>query len=238
VLYLIQFVMKYFNLLKITSVLALVVMLGVGCRKDYNRPVGSYYTPVSAVAFFNASPDAPTVGLMLDNNTVTGTYAYPDRSYYFYAYTGTRKAAIVENNIKKTTANIVLKDGKYYSLFLTGPYATSEFTLLEDSIKSFAPDKVNIRFVNMSAGAPSLDLGLTDGTTLVSGRTYKQNSAYISVNGNTTYNFVIRDHGSTVAKVTLPATLLNTGRHYTIWAKGIYTGTGAAALGGEIDRNY
>ncbi len=229
--------MKYFNLLKITSVLALVVVLGAGCRKDYLNPRVSS-SPISAVAFFNASPDAPAVGLMLDQNTVDGSYAYTDRSFYFYAYSGTRKAAVTENNVKKTTGDIVFKQGKYYSLFLAGPYSTSEFVVLEDSLKSFAPDKVNIRFVNMSFGAPSLDLGLTDGTTLVSGRTYKQNSAYISVNGNTTYNFVIRDHGSTVAKVTLPATMLNTGRHYTIWAKGIYTGTGAAAIGGEIDRNY
>lgn len=227
--------MKYFNLLKITFVLSLVIIVAAGCRKDYNRPV---YTPISAMAFFNASPDAPTVGLMLDQNTVNGTFAYTDRSYYFNAYSGTRKAAIMENGVKKLTSDIILKQGKYYSLFLAGPYATGEFVLMEDSLKSTAPDKVNIRFVNMSVGAPSLDLGLTDGTTLVSGRTYKQNSAYIGINGNTTYNFVIRDHGSTVAKVTLPATMLNTGRHYTIWAKGTYTGTGAAALGAEVDRNY
>ena len=43
--------------------------------------------------------------------------------------------------------------------------------------------------------------------------------------------------GSTVAKVTLPSTLLGTGRYYTIWAKGNYTGTGTAALGGVVSRN-
>lgn len=229
--------MKYLNLLKISSLLAFVILLGAGCRRDYVRPAGYYYTPTAAVSFFNASYDAPTIGLMLDNNTVTGTYAYTDRSYYFNAYTGTRKAAIVESNIKKTTADIVLKDGKYYSLFLTGPYATSEFALLEDSLVRPAADKVNIRFVNMSFGSPSLDLGLSDGTTLVSGRAYKQNSKYISIAGDTNYTFVIRDHGSTVAKVTLPSTLLGTGRYYTIWAKGNYTGTGNAALGGVVSRN-
>jgi hypothetical protein len=231
--------MKYFKLLKSIAIIAIAIFAVSGCTTNYVRPVYYNNTPVdaAAVAFINASPDAPALNLHLDKNTVSGSYRYTDYSYYFNAYTGTRTASVYESSNQKYSANIVLAKDKYYSLFLAGKIASPEYVLLEDSLTRPATGKTNIRFVNMSFGSPSLDL-VANGALVVNGRTYKQNSGYTAVAGDTKYVFVIRDHGSTVAKVTLPETTLTAGRSYTIWAKGIYTDTGLTGLGGEIMRNY
>lgn len=232
--------MKKLSLLKSVALGALLIILAAGCRQNYVRPHGYYgnYYDIAALQFVNASPDAPGVNLYLNENRVNGLYGYTDNSYYFNAYAGTRAAHIYEGGTKKLSSDIVLKDDRYYSLFLAGRFATPELVLLEDSLKRPASGKTHIRFVNMSLGAPSLDLGLANGTTLVSGRTYKQNSAYIPVDGDTKYTFVIRENGATAVKVTLPETTLAAGRSYTIWVKGAYADAGLTGVGGEIMRNY
>lgn len=232
--------MKRLSLLKSVALGALLIVLAAGCRQDYVRPPGYYgnYYDISGLLFVNASPDAPGVNLYLNENRVSGLYGYTDNSNYFNAYSGTRAAHIYEGGTKKLSSDIVLKTDRYYSLFLAGRFATPELVLLEDSLKRPASGKTNIRFVNMSLGAPSLDLGLANGTTLVAGRTYKQNSGYIAVDGDTKYTFVIRERGATAVKVTLPETTLAAGRSYTIWVKGAYTDAGLTGVGAEIMRNY
>lgn len=232
--------MKKLGLLKSVALGALLIVLVAGCRQDYVRPYGYYGNnyDVSGLLFVNASPDAPGVNLYLNENRVNGLYGYTDNSNYFNAYSGTRAAHIYEGGTKKFSSDIVLKADRYYSLFLAGRFATPELVLLEDSLKRPASGKTHIRFVNMSLGAPSLDLGLANGSTLVAGRTYKQNSGYVAVDGDTKYTFVIKEHGATTAKVTLPETTLGAGRSYTIWVKGAYADAGLTGVGAEIMRNY
>ncbi|MEO8884613.1 MAG: DUF4397 domain-containing protein [Mucilaginibacter sp.] len=234
--------MKYLNLFKIIAIAAIMVFTVAGCTRTYVRPAyyyppGNAATDVAAVSFINASPDAPALNLYLDKNMVGGSYRYADHSNYFYAYTGTRTASVYESSTQEYSANIVLTRDKYYSLFLAGKIASPEYVLLEDSLTRPAIGKTNVRFVNMSLGSGSLDL-VANGTLLVNGRTYKQNSGYVAVAGDTKYIFTIRDHGSTVDKVTLPETTLAAGHSYTIWAKGVYTDPGVTGLGGEIMTNY
>ena len=203
--------------------------------KHHDEPVPA----ISGLALIHASPDAPAVNLFIGQNMVNNDiFSYGDRIDYVNAYSGTRDVAAYVGSDKKVSGKVTLEQGKMYSLFLAGQWANAEFVLLEDSL--FQPDagKANIRFLNMSPEAPALDLGLDDGTTLISNKEYKQNSGFIAVNGNTQYNFVIREHGSTADKVSLPAVTLQSGHIYTIWAKGIYTETGTKGPDGEIPRNY
>ena len=229
--------MKTLSLFKSIAFGALMIVIAAGCRQTYVNPNGGYVT-VSAVAFVNASPDAPAVNLYLNQNKVNGLYSYTDNSYYFNAYPGTRTAHIYEGSDKKLSGDIVLKGDSYYSIFLAGRFATPELVLLEDSLKRPASGKAHVRFVNMSFGAPALDLGLANGSNVVTNKVYKQNSGYVAVDGDTKYTFVIRERGSTTARVTLPETTLTAGRSYTIWVKGVYTDPGVTGVGAEIMRNY
>ncbi|MCC8423867.1 DUF4397 domain-containing protein [Mucilaginibacter sp. UR6-11] len=221
--------------LKLLAAAGLVILTAVSCKKTTYEPPPA----ISAISFYNASPDAPAVSIYLNANKIQyDSLSYKGGIEYVNAYSGNREVSAYRNNEKKVYKNITLDQGKFYSAFLTGNWSTAEFVLLEDSLIRPAAGKANIRFVNMSIGSPTLDLALNTGTTLVSGRAYKANSAYTPIDGEKQYTFVIREHGTTVNKVTLPSVNLLSGHSYTIWARGIYAATDATALGAEIVRNY
>jgi hypothetical protein len=224
--------MKHFKLLIATT---LIILTAAGCKKTtYDPP-----QPISAIAFFAASPDAPPLSIYLNANKIqSDSLAYKGKMYYVNAYSGNRDIIAYKGSTKKLTQTVKLEDGKIYSCFLTGNYSTAEFTLLEDSLANPPIGKVNVRFINMSVGAPSLDLGLSDGTAVISGRTYKTNSGFTAIPGDKQYSFVIREHGATVNKVIIPPVNLLSGHNYTIWTRGIYTATDAVALDADIVLNY
>ena len=222
--------------LKLLFAAALITLTAVSCKKT------TPYTPppaISAISFYDAIPDAPALSIYLDNSKISpDSSKYKSVLPYATAYSGDRQIIAYKGNDKKLSQAVTLKQGLFYSAFLTGKYATPEVVLLEDSLTNPPTGKANIRFVNVSVGAPALDLGVNDGTTVVSNRLYKANSAYTAINGNKQYTFVIRTHGETVAKVTLPSVNIATGHNYTIWARGVYTATDATALGADIVLNY
>ncbi len=202
------------------------------CKKDKENK------PVSALSFVNASVGAPTLNVYLEPNKIDfDQFSYGRYIDYLNAFSGQRTVSFFEGTVKKKTGNIDLKNGKFYSLFLAGTWPETELVLIKDSLTIPATGKTNIRFVNMSSDAGELDLGLTNGTTLISQKAYKASSNYISINGNSTYNFVIRKHASPLDTVSITAATLEAGRSYTIWAKGLKAEVGKNALGLTIIKN-
>ncbi|MES2379164.1 MAG: DUF4397 domain-containing protein [Bacteroidota bacterium] len=221
--------------LKLSIVAALLILTAASCTKtNYDPPPA-----IAAISFYNASPDAPPLSIYLNSNKIQNdSVAYKSGIDYVNAYPGNREVNAYRNGTKTITKSITFDEGKFYSVFLTGNYSTGDFVALQDSLIAPAPGKATIRFVNMGIGAPVLDLVLTDGTKIVDGRAYKQNSAFAPIDGDKQYNFVIREHGTTVDKVVLPSVEIVAGHNYTIWARGIYTATDGAAIGASIVRNY
>ncbi|MDB5002410.1 MAG: hypothetical protein JWQ34_635 [Mucilaginibacter sp.] len=221
--------------LKLFAAAGLIILTAAGCKKTtYDPP-----PVISAVSFYNVSPDAPPVSIYLNTNKIQyDSLLYKGNIDYVNAYSGTREVSAYRNNEKKIFKSINFAEGKFYSVFLTGNWSTAEFVSLDDSLTRPAVGKANIRFVNMSIGSPTLDLGLNTGTTLIAGRVYKANSAFTAIDGDKQYTFVVREHGTTVNKVTIPSVNIIAGHSYTIWARGIYTATDGAALGADIVRNY
>jgi hypothetical protein len=187
----------------------------------------------------NAVPDAPPISVYLNNNKIQNdSLLYKGQIPYVTAVAGARQLIAFKGGTKVLDKPVTLTEGKFYSAFLTGNYTTADVTLLQDSLTAPAAGKTHIRFVNMSIGAPSLDLALSTGTNVITGRTYKANSAYVPVDGGKQYNFVIRENGSTVNKVVVPAVNLSAGHSYTIWTRGVYSATDATAIGAEVTLNY
>lgn len=224
------------KVLKLLGAAGLIMLTVAGCIKNtpqQDLPV------ISAISFLNASPDAPKLSIYLNSSRIQAdSLAYKNSIFYVNAVSGQREISAYRGTEKKFAKTVTLDPGRIYSAYLTGNYSTAEFVVLEDSLVRPATGKAHVRFVNMSIGAPSLDLGQSDGSTLVSGRVYKANSAYVAVDGDKQYNFVVRAHGSTINKTILPSVNIELGHSYTIWARGIYTATDGAAFGAEITRNY
>jgi hypothetical protein len=221
--------------LKLFIAAALLILTAASCSKTTYDPPPA----IAAVSFYNASPDAPPLSLYLNTNKIQNdSVAYKGGIDYVNAYPGNREVSAYRNGTKAITKSITFDEGKFYSVFLTGNYSTAEFVAIQDSLIAPPAGKATIRFVNMGVGAPELDLVLSDGTKIVNGRAYKQNSAFAPIDGDKQYSFVIREHGASVDKVVLPSVNIIAGHNYTIWARGIYTATDGAAIGANIVRNY
>lgn len=228
--------------LKLFAAVGLIILTAAGCKKTIYDPPPA----ISAVSFYNASPDAPPVSIYLNPNKIqSDSLLYKGNIDYVNAYSGTREISAYRNNEKKVFKSINFAEGKFYSVFLINNWSNAEFVSLDDSLTRPAVGKANIRFVNMSIGSPTmnmasptLDLGLNTGATLIAGRAYKANSAFSAIDGDKQYTFVVREHGTTVDKVTIPSVNILAGHSYTIWARGIYTATDGTALGADIVRNY
>lgn len=211
---------------------SLIAIAFVSCKKDKT------FTPVSAISFVNASVDAPSLNVFMNQNKVSNEeFTFGKNIPYLRAYSGQREVLFYEGTVKKTSGTFDLKDGKFYSLFLTGKWPDTELVLLKDSLVSPATGKANIRFVNMGKDAGELDLGLTNGSTLISKKAYKAGSDFISVNGNAAYTFVIRKNNVLTDTVSIPSTTLEAGKNYTIWAKGLKTSTGNNTLSLAVIKN-
>lgn len=227
--------MKLFKSFKIFALAGFAVLLAAGCAKTNNEP----NTPVSTLAVYHVSPDAPKLQFKLNSNVLNpDSAAYGTYGFYFNAIAGSRELAAYQREVKKTTIAANLMEGSIYSAWLTGPWASAEFVILEDKLTNPASGKANVRFVNMSIGSPALDLVTSTGTAVISNTNYKTGSDFASITGDQNYNFVIRATGSTVDKFVLPSVTIQAGRIYTIVAKGFYSGTGTTALGGDVLINY
>ncbi|RZK42475.1 MAG: DUF4397 domain-containing protein [Pedobacter sp.] len=226
--------MKYSKkTLQILSIITLGLSIS-SCKKDFGE-----VPPVSAISFVNAAVGSPAVNVYLGGNMVNNNlFTYGKDLNYVNAYSGTRDVSFYENGEKKISGSVDLADGRFYSLFLAGKWPQADLVLLKDSLTRPATGKTHIRFANLSKDAGSLDFGLTNGKTLASEKAYKIASDYMAIEGNTAYTFVIRNHGTPTDTVSIPAVTLETGRSYTIWAKGLKAETGANALGLAVIRNY
>ena len=193
---------------------------------------------ISALSIVNAAVGSPELNIKLDQNKVaTDLFTYGKDISYINAYSGERKVSFYDGTTENTSGKISLKNGKYYSLFLGGKWPSTELVLLNDSLTRPASGKSHIRFVNMSKDAGELNLGLTNGTTLINKKAYKAASNYIEVNGNTAYTFVIRNNTILTDTVSIPAINIESGRIYTIWAKGLKAETGNNSLGIAVIKN-
>ena len=151
--------------LKLLFAAALITLTAVSCKKT------TPYTPppaISAISFYDAIPDAPALSIYLNTSKLSNdSLKYKFAFAYSTAYSGSREIIAYKGNDKKISQTVTLKEGLFYSAFLTGNYATPEVVLLEDSLTNPPTTKANIRFVNMSVGAPALDLGVNDGTSMM-----------------------------------------------------------------------
>jgi hypothetical protein len=227
--------MKYFRSLKNLALAGVAIVLATGCIKDNDEPGPA----VSNIAVYHVSPDAPKLQFKLNSSVLNAdSAAYGTYGFYVNALSGSRELSAYQREVKKTTITTTLLEGSIYSAWLTGPWASAEFVVLEDKLTNPASGKANVRFVNMSVGSPTLDLLTSSGASVVSNTAYKAGSDFTSIDANQNYNFVIRESGSTVDKVLLPSVTIQAGRIYTIVAKGFYTGTGTTALTGDVLINY
>jgi hypothetical protein len=204
--------------------------LGVGCLLSVLltsclKSKSDYYAPPAAyVTFIQASPDEEPLDIYLNSNKVNQLpIHYKEGIDYFQAFTGTRIVNIyTSGSMNKLLSDTIHLDPNIaYSLFLVNTPANPGILLLTDSISRPAAGKTTVRFVNVSPDAPSVDLAVKDSSAFVSDKAFKGFSSFIPKDGDKTYTFEVRQHGTNSVLATLPDITLHSGLVYTIWLHGL-----------------
>jgi hypothetical protein len=122
---------------------------------------------------------------------------------------------------------------KNYSVFAVNSVSNIEPLLIEDDLTAPAQGKAHVRFIHLSPDAPAVDITLTDGTIVFGNRAFKDFTAFTPLDAGT-YDLQVRVAGTTTVALDLPGITVESGKIYTVFAKGFLSGSGIQALGAQI----
>mgnify|MGYP000356026954 CR=1 FL=1 len=205
-----------------------------GCKEDEVKPV---VDPKEAnVVVVHASPDAPAVDLLIDNVKINSAgLVYPTNTGYLKVKEGLRNFKI---NVAGTSTSVINSDvtlvaNKNYSVFAINKVASIGAIITEDNLDAPAAGQAKVRFIHLSPDAPAVDVTLTDGTKIFPNQEFKTASGFTGLAANT-YNLQVRVAGTASVALSVPGVKLESGKIYTIFAKGLLAGIGEQALGAQI----
>ena len=197
----------------------------------------------ASINVIHASPDAPGVDLLVDNSKVnTVDLNFPEASGYLKVFSGTRniKVNATGTNNSVINADLTFSADRYYSVYAYNRLASIAAIVVEDNLAMPAAGQAHIRFFHLSPNAPIVTVGTLSGATFTpvfSNRSF-ETQATASANQNFTpvaagtYTFDVQANGASV--LNLPNIVLQAGKIYTVFAKGLVGGTGSQALGAQI----
>jgi hypothetical protein len=205
--------------MKIMLLAVLPAMVLTSCDDDDDdMPV----IETSNVMVVHASPDAPGVDLLIDNNKVnTAALTFPDNTGYFEVQSGRRniKVNAAGTNTSVIDANVDLMRDRNYSIFAVNTLSNIEPLVLEDDLSAPASGNAHVRFVHLSPDAPAVDVAVTGGPVLFSGTEFREAEAFAPVAAGS-YDLEVRLAGTETVVLAVPGVQLASGRIYTIFARG------------------
>lgn len=174
------------------------------------------------IRIINVAPTTGTFNIYVDDKMMNSA-AIPFGGSIAYSQTlagsHTLKFTTATDIQSLYTQSISLSKDAVYSYFLTGKLNALEGLLVDDKSSNIDQTKSAVRFINLSPDAPALNLNIVGGATLATGKAYKTNTDYATIDAKT-YNFEIKDSNGAV-KATLNDVVFSAGRFYTIVARGL-----------------
>jgi len=198
---------------------SMVVMLSLtSCFDDEGEP-----TPVAYVSIFHASPDAPDLDVVLDNQPIFNQpLEYTDYTGYRQFFTGNRSLAFnpfnANNVLLDTTYNF--QPNKAYSVFVAGEVDDLSALIVEDQADEPAEGNALVRLIHLSPDAPAVDFIVGDeDTPLFSDQAFKEATDFTEVAADT-YELTVTAVDGSEALVSVPDAELEEGDIYTIIVRG------------------
>ncbi len=204
------------------GMLACFALVGmVGCNDDDGPQVDP--TPVAFVSLYHASPDAPDLSIVVDDQQIN-TYPldYSEFTGYLRFRTGDRNLKFgpfgASNIVIDTT--VTFTEGSVYSVFVVDDYNDARVLVLNDNSENPADGKAKIRFLNLSPDSEEISL-LANGESgaLFSGQAFSETSDFTEVNAGA-YNFQVTSTGGGDNVLSIPDINLRPGWFYTIVVRG------------------
>jgi hypothetical protein len=216
--------------------LALPLVLGLSsCSKDDDDMAAP--TPTfGKVAVTHASPDAPGVDLLIDNTKLNSApVEFKASTPYITLLSGSRNIKV---NVAGTSTTVINADlnvmsGKNYSVFAVDAVANIGALVIEDNLATPASGKAHVRFIHLSPDAPAVDVALDGGAVVFGDYEFKEYSAFTPLDAGT-YDLEVRVAGTTTVALDLDPITVQSGKIYTVYARGFLSGSGEQALGAQI----
>ncbi|MEQ9438797.1 MAG: DUF4397 domain-containing protein [Cyclobacteriaceae bacterium] len=217
---------------KLAGILSfMVVLLGMtSCMEDEGdmEPISVAY-----VSIFHASPDAPDLDVVLDDQPIFNEpLEYTDFANYRQFYTGERELAFNAYNASNVLADTTFdfQENKVYSVFVINDLADLSTLIVEDKADTPESGKALVRFVQLSPDAPALDFSVGEDSLLFTNQEFKQATDFTEVDADT-YALALKTAGEDDTLVSVPDAELISGRIYTVIARG-FTNTPAGNTNG------
>lgn len=221
---------------------ALLTTIFAACNKNDDDPTG----PDPQLMAVHASPNSPAFNFYLDNTK------FNSQPLAFLANTAYTTVTPKNYNVKVTAANNItplieiranLQRGKHYSLFAYDTLLNNRIKafVVEDDLSAPAAGKAKVRFLQLIPVNVPVDI-VANGNILFANRAYADNvnnnskAAFTAVDGGTyTVDVRIAGSGSSIPPLlTVPNVVFEAGKIYTVYAKGLVTGTGTTLLGAQL----
>jgi Domain of unknown function (DUF4397) len=225
---------KLFKMKQVSSLSKLAVAvfsaitLFASCKKDDAAPA------TATIQVYHASPDAPTVDLLVDDtkvNTAPVTFinGATAPAGYFNVNAGQRSVKLRPTG-STSTINFTptFDQGKTYTVFAANRVANIELVAYQDDLTAPVAGKAHVRFIHLSPDAPAVNIfpSSTSTTVLFSNIAFKGSTAFTPIDATTTgtaLTLSVRTGTATTSQVlTVPVTLV-AGKIYTIVARGFVT---------------
>lgn len=214
------------------AILATFAFTSCSSSDNTNQLVPSIPARVMVV---HASPDAPPVDLLVDGAVAGSGLAFPGNTPYLEVTSGTRNVKV---NVSGTSTTVIEADlpvtgGADYTVFASDVVDSIGAIVLTDDLSAPASGKAHVRFVHLSPDAPPVDVAVQGGPVLFADKAFKQYSPFTPVDAGT-YELEVRLAGTSTVALPLNGVVLQDGKIYTVFAKGLLSGSGAQALGAQI----
>lgn len=182
---------------------------------------------LSYVRILHASPDAPSVDVLLNNMPIATDLKYRGFTEYLPVYpgrynvkvfpTGNRTNAVIDSEFNVLPESI-------YTVAATGMLSDIGLLPIIEPRMPMQPGVVSLKFGHLSPNAPRVDLRLSDGTILFRDIGFNEVSRYISLTPGT-YTLEIYISGTNQRVLYVPNVNLRGNRFYSVYAIGIAGGT-------------
>ncbi len=233
---------KYGVILKIRTFLSVVLVASLffSCSKKDTPGSGQFM-------FINASPGFGPVDVIFDGNKFNTTgVAYGGNTGYKPLLEGSHVMNITSTGTTTSLYDVNLSTAASInqSFFIYDRPNSLQVFAVQDNLNTPAAGKANIRFFHLSPGSTVIDMGTINAsvfTPIFSARSFESsstaytNASFTSINAGT-YSFEIRVNGAGVTILTVNNIVMQEGKNYTLFAKGI-SGNATTPLGLEVIEN-
>jgi hypothetical protein len=164
------------------------------------------------VRFLVASPDAPQVNVLIDGVSVAGNLGYGNATTYITQKPGSHQVQVVSavGASPIFSETVSLKSSSFQTLLFTGPVASIQSVMLDDTAPTVVANDAYVRVVNASAAMGAADVYIVPAGSGIGG--VQPVTAGLGFDQDTGYELTVA--GTYQVFMTTPGTsqaLLNTG---------------------------